>query len=284
MTIQQLDDVAARILELAAETPTKTISGGRLSELLKHQFPGFTLGDYGSRNLRAFIQDKLAGKLTEVGRRGTDIVYGLPEAVPPPEVRLQPTPAAPVTKDIERVFRSPNAPFELHVNRDSGEIRVFQKGAPIQDPWLRVRSATPDMLRQIAADFVSEVPIDYREQLKQTLLDSPTAWWPKFAAYLGEKLLYSQWLAFRRIRLRSALDTELEGLGVRRGREGERGSVTREEALEFSRATDLGPEDAQPADDLRETVVRIVRDLPLSELRNLRLPVGDLYDALKRRR
>src|SRR5665811_1360545 len=95
------EDVSTRILALAEESPNKTISGGRLSELLKHHVPGFNLNDYGAKNLRAFIRDHLSGKLNELGKVGTDIVYGLPGAVPA-ETQQKGASNAKITQEVAR--------------------------------------------------------------------------------------------------------------------------------------------------------------------------------------
>jgi hypothetical protein len=130
------EDVVARILALAEESPSKTISGGRLSELVKHHLPGFTTTQYGARNMRAFVRSHLFGKLNEVGRVGMDIVSGLPGAPVPVPIPASAQPQPPsrytlpgnISHDAFRVFKSPNSPLELQANRDTGAIRIVDVG------------------------------------------------------------------------------------------------------------------------------------------------------------
>jgi|GEM_PF-4081229 len=276
------EDVSTRILALAEESPNKTISGGRLSELLKHHVPGFNLNDYGAKNLRAFIRDHLSGKLNELGKVGTDIVYGLPGAVPA-ETQQKGASNAKITQEVARVFRSPNAPFELHANRDTGLIRVVEKGSAIQDSWVRVTPASSETLREIARGFASEMPEDDRRQLMRIFDDYPNAWWPRFSIYIQEKNLCKQWIGFKSRRLNSALEVELHNLGIIRT------GITQVASEPESRPQAFIPhadsiEDASPSDELRDVILRVVQKLAISELRELKFPVGDVYDALKQRK
>lgn len=280
------EEVASRILALATESPSNTISGGSLAGLLKHHFPGFTLGAYGAKNLRAFIHDHLSGRLNELGKVGTDIVYGLPGATPPPQAAPI-TPAGQITQEVMRVFKSPNAPLELHANRETGEIRVIARNTAPQEPWTRIRPVSAEALLQIVKDFVADLPVDYHVDLMLILKEVP--WWPKFSGYLQEKNLYNRWLAFKSKQVRAKLESELRGLGVRQL---EAPTTPLAEEEKPAAATPLphpAPSEAsrtQPfvRDELREAVVRVVQGLPIAEIRNLKLPVGDVYDALIRRR
>jgi hypothetical protein len=283
------EDVAARILALADESPNGTITGGRLSELLKHHFPGFTLAAYGAKNLRAFIRDHLSGKLDEIGVVGTDIVYGLPGASPPSQAKpISPAPTThspgTITQDVIRVFKSPNAPFELHANRETGEIRVVAKNTALSEPWGRIKPASPDTLQQIVRDFVSNLPEAHRASLIPILDEYP--WWPKFSIYLQEKNLYGQWAAFKGMQLRAKLEAELRGLGVLHADVPDT-TLAEEKKLHIPTTPRPGVVSGLvPSlhEELRDVIVRVVQSLPISELRGLRLPVGDVYDALKQHR
>ena len=276
------EEVSARILALAGESPSKTISGGSLSELLKHTFPGFSVSAYGTKNLRAFIRDHLLGRLNEVGRVGTDIVYGLP-GVTPPQTQLTPTSNNKIAQDVSRVFRSPNAPFELHAHRDTGVLKVVEMGAPVPDGWVRIKPASPDAHKQIARNFASGLSDEHRAYLTRILDEYPNAWWPKFSIYVQEKNLYRQWLAFKGNQLRLMLGTELTSLGVMRAGMQEFAPTKETKQQEPEPRPDAIGDNPPPYDDLRDAIVRVVQGLPLSELRGLRLPVGEVYDALKHR-
>ncbi len=280
-----IEDVQERVLALAEESPTKTIAGGRLAELLKHHLPGFTVGSYGTKSLRAFIRQHLAGKLDEVAKVGADIVYGLPGAIPPQTQVRATSKGRTIPQEVLRVYRSPNARFELHANRDTGEIRAQPEGSPIQEPCVRINRATPDFLRQVAKHFTSRMPDDNHDRLMRVLDEYPHAWWPAFSSHLREKNLYPAWAAFKDQQLRSKLEAELCSQGVSHSNTSDEQDSTLDEERrppEFPRRAGSGPDEF--SDDLRDVVIRAVQGLPLSELRNLRLPVGDVYDALKHRR
>jgi len=278
------EEIAVRILALAAEAPNKTISGGRLSELLKHSFPDYKLADYGTKNLRAFIRDYLPGKLKEVGKVGTDIVYGLPEAVIPqaPILKQASGSTRNITQEVLRVFRSPNAPFELHANSETGVIRVVERGGSIQEPWVRIKPASAETLHQIAKNFAAQLPEECCEPAMRLLDANPHAWWPRFSIYLQETNLFKPWMVFKGEQLRTILETELRTLGVAQS------SVSAtvpdaESGPKMSLRRADSDESLSFPTDLRSAIIRVVQNLPLSELRGLKLPVGDLFDALTHR-
>ena len=293
------EEVALRILALAEEPPDKIISGGRLSELLKHSFSGFSTTQYGARNLRAFIREHLSGKLNEVGKVGMDILYGPPGAMPPqrpvPPVHTYPTlqssqpstkpiPVGNISHDIFRVFKSPNSPFELHANRDTGVINVVDAGSDLQNPWVRISPANADTLLQVARDFAAQLSDDsHRKALTHILDQSPHAWWQKVWPYVQDRGLSGQWLAFKNKHLLSKLEAELRDRGVMTSGISAAPLVPIQERPNPSSREDSVMEPHLDTNDLRDVILKVVGRLPLSELRSLKLPVGDVLDAIVRR-
>jgi hypothetical protein len=279
------NDIEDRILAFARESPNQIISGGRLSELLKHSFPGFTPAEYGVKNIRAFVRDHLAGRLVEVGKVGTDILYGFPEAAAPQSSPRPGPGGGSVSHEVLRVLKSPNSPLELHANRETGEIRTLDAGSDAQDPWVKLRATTPAVLLQIARDFVASVPHDsLRPSMTQIIDQSPNAWWLKVWPYMQQHGLSGQWLAFRNRQLLSRLQTELLDLGVKTTDISTQAQPPAHKQADSQRREDKLPESNQSPDALRDAVISVVRNLPLSELRSLRLPVGEVFDTITRRR
>jgi hypothetical protein len=278
-------DVEDRILAFAAESPNKIITGGRLSELLKHTFPGFNPAEYGVKNIRAFVQDYLPGRLLEVGRVGTDILYGIPGATAAQSPSRPGPNDGSISPEVLRVLKSPNSPLELHANRDTGEIRILEAGSDAQEPWVKLKATTPAILLQIARDFVASVPDEsQRVSMTQIIDQSPGAWWLRVWPYMQQHGLSGQWLAFRNRRLVSRLQTELHDLGIRTAEISIHALAPTHRQSDSQRREDTLPESKQSEEALRDAVVSVVKNLPLSELRNLRLPVGELFDTITKRR
>lgn len=273
-----VEDVVSMILTRVEESEGRKIGGGRLSELLKHHFPNLNLAAFGVRNLRAFIRENLSGRLYEVGQLGTDIVYGLSGA----ESNIAPARRQVMTQDVQRVFRSPNAPFDLQVNRASGEVKIVAKGKPSLDPWVYLKSPSHDAHLRIARDFAGELSENLRTPLVRILDENHENWWPKFSIYVQERNLYTHWQRYRNRSLSALLEAELNKLGV--------AVPQMVESLQPNspRISSRPPAHSGIAkadlvlDDLRDAILRVIKGLPEPALRSLSLPAGELYDALKR--
>lgn len=126
---------------------------------------------------------------------------------------------------------------------------------------------------QIAREFVATLPESKKATLLNTLAEP--MWWLSFFSTTRRMAVGNEWNSFRRKRLLHELYSALDSFGI--PRRGPRSRTT------FDLRTAPNPKLAADIKDeriLREAIARAVGGLPLSELRALRLPVGDLLDAL----
>jgi hypothetical protein len=92
-------------------------------------------------------------------------------------------------------------------------------------------------------------------------------------------------VAFKGMQLRAKLEAELRGLGVVHADVPDT-TLAKEEKphIPTTPRPDVSGTAPSLPDELRDAIVRVVQSLSISELRSLRLPVGDVYDALKQHR
>jgi hypothetical protein len=275
------ETVADKIVTLASEVTDKTITGSRISGLLQHFYPDFTPADHGCKNLRAFIRKFLAEKLEEAGRSGTDIIYRLPGVADSRPAMQAPSARSSIARGINqeafRAFKSPNSPLELYANTNSGNLTVTLRGGGLEAPWVRIPPCPSETHLQIAKDFIEQLPDEAsRDPLARVLQDK--AWWIPFWATARELRLDRRWLSFKDDRLIRELENALAVHSV---------PIQNETALREAASAPISsahPKDKQPQpptqEELRKAILRAIAELPFSELRTIKLPVGDVIDAI----
>jgi hypothetical protein len=274
------ETVADKIIALADETVDKTITGSRISSLLDHFHPDFSPSEHGCKNLRAFIRKFLAGKLEEVGRSGTDIIYRIP-GIAEGESAMQ-TPAARssiargINQEAFRAFKSPNSPLELYANTTSGTLTVTLRGGGLEAPWVRIPPCPSETHLQIAKDFIAQLPDEAsKDPLTRVLQDK--AWWIPFWATARELRLDRRWLSFKDDRLIRELENALAIHGI---------TVRSDPPLREAAPTPASPQKPNvqqlptTQDELRKALLKAIAALPFSELRTIKLPIGDVIDAI----
>jgi hypothetical protein len=300
-----LDKVTERIVSLTTESQDQTITGGKLSGLLRHYYPDFEPARYHSKNLRAFIRTNLPDKLQEAGISGTDIIYKLRGPEPPtsPEstgsqetefipnepVQLQSVKVhhtSSITRRINhdafRAFKSPNSPLQLYANTQTGSLTLGLPGSDLREPWVHIPPCSSETHFRIAKDFVESLPEEASKAPLARILNTHTkAWWIQFWPMVRSLRVDGRWLSFKRERLLQEFEATLQGHGVPIADD----SALREAAEDQTRITKtvehrevhtVNPE------EVRKAILRVVAELPLAELRNLRLPAGEVIDAISK--
>jgi len=269
--------IASTIKEIVEEGGQ--VHGSRLSAALKGRFPSFSPADFNSRSLREFI----ATHVTDVvvtGRSGMDVVYGLGGAASTVPLATAPLPAE---VDFWRVWVSPNSPHALAVDRTGTEIRAISRREPVSSGQLRVDPVGVDAHREVAKAFLSNVPLPLQERLRAVLISSSETWWRDWLREIRGTGKLVEWNAFRRRQLEDLLAARLRDAGLT--------EVAAERVLELvrERHASAGPHPRRAPlglyapDDvaaIRRVVTEAAQHMSVSELRELRLPLGLVLDAL----
>jgi hypothetical protein len=160
--------------------------------------------------------------------------------------------------------------------------------ASLSPPWVRIHAATPEVHLQIARDFVTTIQDEHaREELSKTLDDSRAAWWPIFWLTVRRFGIDRKWIVYKKDRLLSKLDEELLRHGITNtesilhpAKPIASESITTTAQQPESPAGKTALSRATDTNLLRRVVLKIVNNLPAEELRSLRLPVGEVLDAI----
>jgi hypothetical protein len=140
-----------------------------------------------------------------------------------------------------------------------------------------VPPVTEEIHVQIARSFATGLHDAQKRAALEAVMGQPL-WWTKFfptALGLG---LGVEWGAFRRRKLAEELERALAALRIP-----DRSGAQRRDLFPpppsplLATAAESVPEDER----LRRIVLNVVRRLPSADLRALRLPIGDVLDAIK---
>ena len=282
-------EIAQYLTESVKSSPTKTLTGGQLSLLIKVRYLDFDPIQYQAKNLRAFVQEHVP-ELRIVGKAGMDIRYGLEST---PQEGLQQSESVPVVHGAEplaplrvllstprvwKTFVSPTSPFRVSVQPTTGQIRVVHVTERTPEDWRTIEPISANVLLEVARDFVSELPQLQQDALAETL--NRPKWWLPFFDVLRTLSLKSRWIVFRRRsiveeferamgKLERPMDLEQHATPVVEPRPAPAGTpppVTVDSKLRSSVA--------------RRLALKAVEKMSDSELRSLNLPLGYIIDAL----
>lgn len=285
MTEQEVVALLRRLLNDANPRPLR---GGELSVLVKASFPGFNPIAFASRNLRDFIRKNLSDEISEVGKSGADILYGLRERqhelfkLTPPPVEAPPPPTSDQRASLSQLltnpriwktFASPETPYRLYVVPSSGVVRVVKPNESPDPSWHEIRPISGEVLLQIAKDFIAEVPEPQRGTLLITL-DQPRWWFPYFDLLRTFGLKW-RWVLYRRRRIADEFERALQKLPSMPSQP--------REALEAEQRPLAATSSQQPASLMRRIASEAVQRMTDSELRALNLPLGYVVDSLTTR-
>jgi hypothetical protein len=269
-----VQEIAATIKELVATEGQ--VLGSRLSALLKARFPDWSPKDFGVRSLREFVTDHVTGVIL-AGRSGMDVVYGLEQAPPPAD-----DPQADV--NFWRVWVSPKSPYSLAVDRADATLTAVSRGGSAEPGKVLLDPPGVDFHRQVAREFLSSLPADLQPKL-QAVLDSASAqWWRTWNRALRTTEHLAPWSAFRRQKLEDHLSFRVRAAGLEQPvidailkKAREQQALTPPRARRNTREAFQQPNDGNL---LRRIVFESVQRMSIAELRELRLPLGIILDAL----
>jgi hypothetical protein len=280
--VAEINDVASFARKLLRDASPNKLRGGQLSVLLKTNFPDLNLLASGFRNLRDFIA-KNVPEVIEVGRAGTDIVYGLREEQQSlfPESREAGGEQAPGqvslvqqlldNPKVWRTFASPESPYRLYLV-PPGRLRVLRPADTPEPTWFRVQPISGETLLQIGKDFVSELSEPQRAPLAKCLTE--TKWWMPFFDAVRDLGLKTRWIIYRRRRIVAEFQRALMDAPP---------VVIHQEAphlVEKLHAAEQPPAPSQTGMLARRVALAAVGRMTEAELRALSLPLGYVMDAL----
>jgi hypothetical protein len=292
MDAAKRDEIVRELREAVGKTAGAGLAGSALRRLVDQVDPSFHPLHYGATNLRGFIEQH-APDLRIIGKTGMDPVYGF--AAWPDRAATQP-PVLPADEaaDLWRIWVSPRSPYELLVNRTTGEVRASRSGTGQSAPALLVVRAAPDTThRAIVADFIEELReagspshAPLRDLFEQAGTSWVRAWLMAMKTAPAE--LRAEWHRYRRARLVTRLCEELERAGLpseireaalRRITSGD--SLPRAQPAEPQPLVSALPSSVQPRDEsLRDLALAIVARMNDDDISRLLVPLGLAREAL----
>jgi hypothetical protein len=272
MDIVDYREVATKITELLDSAVNRQMTGVRLGVEIRNAFPYFSPSLYRCKNLRQFIS-KHVPSVKELGQSGPDVLYGLSGEEGPAPTRWK------VPSQAWRTFTNPHPRYALYANVGTFELTTFHPTASVEAPWIRVPSSSDEAHIRIAKHFITTVP-ELMQQPLEKALEQPK-WWFAFVLETRQVGLYQQWSVFRHHELWKLLISTLDNLDVRQSS----APVGERVPPPTGAASYVAPSSPVPLADcaetrLRKVVLAAVRKMTIEDLRQLRLPVGDVLDAI----
>lgn len=268
--------------------PEDTITGANLGEHIKKVVPSLNLRQVmsipvGPGALTKFVDRYLGSVLTKVGNSGSDLVYSIAKNAGTGHQ---------AGSNLWSTFARPSAELKIALDISNGldraEISVGERLLPNQ---VSIQSATHSELDNIRTDFTKIV----NGSNAQAHLDAeiPYAEWSKKVKAFGAGR-YREWVNYRITQIVELFHKRLADLNVplerskiledqlKRSQNALRRNVASHEEGRLERGESPAPrvDAGEHAEGLRSVVMRAVAQLDDSELRQLKLPVGTVFDAL----
>jgi hypothetical protein len=288
--MDQPQEISSKILQLVREAPGGTMLGVRLGASLRAYFPNFNPYNYRCRNLRHFIRTYVPA-ISEGGRSGADLVYTNSDAVGQNALPFAPQdPPTQNSNELEhlrlptnaynwKAYSNPAHPFIVAANRETGVLQAFPESTPLSEPLVVLPKPTAEFHSEIAREFTSNLPEPLRTSLGALLHDPK--WYVRFSSVAMRNGVGPKWGAFRRAKLIERFDSSLRELAITPTAHATRGT----DNAVYSSPPRAQPPAVPPActeTSFRDLVSKVISELPLEDLRSLKLPVGAVFDALKR--
>jgi len=276
-------------------TGKSEITGALLGELIRREARDLNLREVtgvrtGPGALRKFIERHLSHCLTRKGSQGSDPVY---------EIQVSGGEAAAAefsTPNLWLAFVRTGAVEQILIDSESLILEVKKSHQEVPDGWLLIENATEQELNNIRTTFVDELALNEPELADQLNVTLPYAIWSNELKKVGRQKVKA-WSDFRIRKITEIFASRLAKLGfddgiAKRLCQELRDSQNAAHAASLAhRNSFVSQKEAAPtvsADkavivnsiSLRDTVVHAVKSMSDAELREIRLPVGAIFDAL----
>ncbi len=297
----EIEELAVTIAHSVTSSPSKTLPGSDIGQIIQNQWPKISFLSLGVANLREFI-GKYVPSVTQVAWSGGDPVYGTGLDIPTiASVPIKETAMAPLQAPVQhhstgegwRVWVSPSSPYVIAVDRETLAVRVTLPGQSNEfEAELRPASAT--FHRQMAKKFLQAVqdgiPAELKDGLDQLASDPDPQWFRRWTSYIRERLpeINERWLEHRRKSLlqelgRNLKDVGLENANVDRAVQNVLALDSPRRSLQTLTNPKLKGAAGRSVDepDLIQIVQAVVGRMTDADLRSLPLPVGLVVDVMK---
>jgi hypothetical protein len=266
----------------AALEANGTLTGTRVAQAVRDAVPGFDARAHGFGSFREFVIARVPG-VSVIARSGMDVVYGFGTASSSTQTPTEP-PA-----DLWRVWTSPNSPRVLAVKTADGTVRAVPRGTAGREGEVLLATPSTSVHQSIAKQFLAECAEPIRLRLAPIIEAAAPRWWEAWLVTLRGQPELTQWYERRK----TALVDELRGSLEKAGVTGDAASTAVTDVVRSHHAARPRDEPRRPplrsgeprsgttAFAMRELVLRAVQGLGENELRELRLPLGAVIDALR---
>lgn len=294
MGCHMLEKSIQKIEAALRNTGKSEITGALLGELIRREVRDLNLREVtgihtGPGALRKFIEQHLTHCLTRKGNQGSDPVY---------EIQISGGDAAAefANQNLWLAFVRTGASEQIFIDSESHTFEVKKSHQEVPDGKLLIENATEQELNNIRTSFVDELALNESELADQLKVTLPYAIWSNELKKVGRHKVKA-WSDFRIKKITELFASRLAKLGFEDGIAKKlcqelRDSQNAAHAASLAhRNSFVSQKEAAPtvsADkavtvnsiSLRDTVVHAVKSMSDAELREIRLPVGAIYDAL----
>lgn len=285
-----MEDVSAGIAELVAEGH---VQGSRLAQAVRARYPEWSPQDADVRNLKEFVEKHVDG-VEVVARAGMDVVYGLEGTAEPGSSPGGHTTSSgresysPRSVNLWRIWVSPNSPYAMAVDRTDGSISTTGRDETVGEGFFRLDPMDQARHRQVARDFLTELDGYDVSDLAAILDGAAEDWWQPWFRKLQSMGVDDRWRRARVGAFESLLDGSLAGQGLSAPvAERVKAAIVQDRFAQRT-ATQASTRSSAPVGldqpPLAQIVVEAVQRMSVSDLRQLKLPVGIVLDVVQRDR
>lgn len=257
------------------------LSGSDLSKRLRSRWPEWTPSAFGHRTLREFLAGHVPG-VSQVGLKGLDPLYGVDN--PAAQEQAAAGTQAPETSELWRVWASPNSPYALDVSADDGTLSAVERSAQPAPGAARLMPPDESDHRAIAKAFLSlQLPSAAAEL--EPVISGSAQWWQQWMKEVKKRDLSGTWGQFRFVRLLSHFQEQVATSTAN--------EAARDKAVLQLRSTvkthqpsshDSSAGGAASLTELRQVAMLSIEAMDERQLRELKLPLGAVMDAIRRQR
>lgn len=290
---------------LVAEYPEETITGADLGTMLGQKF-GIEYGKFYSPDtigkLTRFVQDHLAETLIESGRKGLDRIYSIirpPNGVAGPNKVSTQIPFA-QTESLWIEFASPNGLRRIFVSKSNASFRLTISGDAIDADEVEIHRMTTADFSTVAREFVesSNLSQENRESLESATSQSGYGGWLAMLNQISPRTK-NEWSAHRVKAIIDSFKRQLNGHGLASDaieqlvgalEQSRNNAQVAKRQMSGSHPSNLqlrsagssmnANEPKQAVSLVRELAHHAIMQMPLLELRDLKMSLGTIESAL----
>lgn len=271
-------DVADCILESVRGGSTQ---GSQLAQSVRSRYPDWTPEQAGARNLRDFI-DRFVDGVTVVGHAGMDVIYGLAGEGVEGGLVASTGGGDALEVNLWRVWVSPNSPYALSIDQEEGEVTQMPRSDSRAVGHVRLDPAPQDDHQEVAREFARR--LEGQREVVLPAIGSRDGWWLDWQKGLKALGLESAWHEYRSTALEERLRASLEAQDLSDdARERALAAIIADRSV-GRRAPAQRPEPPRDERAILEAVLfGAIKKMDMSDLRELKIPVGVVLDVVAQR-